>query len=154
MGKKIRAFLFWAGIFITIISFFVDKVDKFPFMVPIIAPAYIKAAKGIKILETKKQLVPSDEGFTELEQVYREELKEPVEGKEIKRFFNRDVKVIGYTDDEHPISVEFSENKTLPWGLDTAKRKIEVLKDRRQTIFVSVLFFIGICLLLLSRACK
>ena len=64
--RKVKLILFIFGTLLTVSGFLLANTDNYPFVLRIVSPAYVKGMKGIKILESGKDLIPGMVGFKEI----------------------------------------------------------------------------------------
>jgi hypothetical protein len=75
--KKINLSLFIVGTLLTVVGFLLASTDNYPFVLKIVSPAYVNGMKGIKILESGKDLKPGMVGFKEIALPLSRRLKNP-----------------------------------------------------------------------------
>jgi hypothetical protein len=62
--KCISIILFVVGLLLECAAFFGDQAANIPFVMKIVAPAYVDAQAGMQTLAKEKTLEPDDQGFS------------------------------------------------------------------------------------------
>jgi len=158
--KKITIMLFILGIFVEAFSFSFAYPNRFPFVLSIGSPKYVKASRGIKSLERHQDLLPRTMGFETLSQIVLERLAEenPIEFLrkiEINKISlaGESSQILSATGGGRNIihlNIYLSNGQILKWDLIKLREKTETLKENDLFKLTFIVFGLGVFIQLIG----
>lgn len=151
--KKFNLSLFIVGALLTVVGFLLANTDNYPFVLKMVSPAYVNGMKGIKILESGKDLKPGMIGFEEIalplsKRLIHPQTKEKLSGHVIaiikwptsigQTFSTSGVKT------ERKVEAKCIDGTPVDTTMETLTKNVEKLKARNLKRYSLVIFLVGL----------
>lgn|SRR3989338_7997094 len=148
---NVKVFLQLLAIAITLLGYLGGNASKFPLVSRVLNPNFFFAQQGIEFLEKNKILTPTEPGFAEIANLYREKL-EPKEAAQSAEFLKFTLGVGGlkfasglpakpFAD----VEIYIKNNPIIKGELIQLKNDVTILANDRIFFFGNIVFWLGIC---------
>ena len=158
LNLTLAMFLFFLGIMVESLAFFVGHADHVPFVFRVISPTYYSANKGFEKLRDIKLLKPTDKGFVEISQLFKEiavkqnsvDVIKKITPTEFTRknayqsFSTKRVKEV------IKVEVKLSNGQVVDWDLNIISTMVKDLKSTNTFKIAMVIFAIGVFIQIIS----
>lgn len=150
--KNITLVLFVLGILLEASAFFIGYADHVPFLYRIILPTYYRANKGLEKLRDVKSLIPSDKGFIEISQLFKNvatkqnppEIVERINPTEFLRKGAMQTFSADRVKEVIKVDVKLSNEQIVSWDLNEISTMVEALKSTNTFKWALMIFSLGV----------
>lgn len=144
--------LFYFGLMVAAVGFFIDKADNIPGALNILAPSYVRAKDGLDTLQEAGSLVPGQRGFSELEalfwhQVEAKGVRYQLAFQEVKKF-ERKTAMLQFNEaragvEVVPVDVQLTSG-LVGWNITGLREATEELRRSSLLRSSTLIFVLGI----------
>ncbi len=147
--------VFVAGLVLSIIGFLLGSIERLPFVLWVVWPAYAKAIAGLAKLERLQNLGPRDKGFAELVGVFQklavhQNPPEAMASISVLAISREPSTGIAFTSkgtvERLPIRFELSNGQIITWDLAKLRSNIDELKGQHIFVWAVGVFVFGLIL--------
>ncbi len=147
--------IFVAGLILSIIGFLLGNIERLPFVMRVVWPAYAKAVAAVAKLERLQNLGPDDKGFAELAGVFRklaaeQNPPEAIASISVLRISREPSTGIAFTSkgvvERLPIRFELSSGQIIKWDLSKLRTNVDELKGQHVFVWAVGVFVSGLIL--------
>jgi len=150
--KNITLILFVFGILVEAIAFFIGYADQVPFLFRVISPTYYRASKGFEKLRDVKSLKPTDKGFIEISQLFKNVAAKQNPPEVVERInpteFVRKGAMQAFTADRVKevikVDVKLSNGQAVSWDLNEISSMVKALKSTNTFKWALIIFSLGV----------
>ncbi len=147
--KNIALILFIFGIFVEALAFFIGYADHIPFLFRVISPTYYRLNKGLEKLRDVKRLKPTDKGFVEISQLFKEITAKQNPSEIIERinpteFIRKLTFSSDHTKEIIHVDVKLANGQTVSCDLSEIPTMVKALKSTNTFKLALVIFSLGV----------
>lgn len=150
--RNLSSILFITGLVIEAIAFFIGYAESVPFVYRIISPAYYHANKGVDILSENRVLEPNDDGFQEIERLFKtvaqkQNPPEVINSLSALQFLKKNAAMTFSKDrakEVISVEVKLSNGQSVNWDLNEISDLASQLKSSSLFYWALAIFLFGI----------